>query len=63
MNYMIYAQAKGMKQYRPVGRNGLVFNLIYALMYETLEAVTHDMNELQKLNPDIKFEVRKRVSK
>lgn len=60
MKYLIYGKTSEMKKFKPVGREGLVGNLIFALMYETSQDATFDMKKLQEINPDVRFEVRRR---
>lgn len=57
--WRIYLKGKNMKTFKPMGKDGPVGNLIYALFYDNEAAAKKDMESLARLNPDYTWELRK----
>jgi len=64
MTYIVYGKKKTEKRFKPFDMkdNKFVVNLFYASMFteNDLEALTKEINFMNKMNPEYTFEVRKR---
>lgn len=58
MMFTIYVKTKAMKQWRPLGRDRPVINLLCAVMYDDIEKAKQDLTSLRLLNPGVAFEIR-----